>query len=133
MIVVAPYSDLSKIDLSTESRTPPEVVFGPEPPHDWCYHYEKADLARQRGDWDEVVSLGNNALDQGFVPSDAIEWMPFLQADAQAADTERLTQIHRQIKNADPYIAGQVCQIVAGMPGLSLEVAEILQARYCLG
>jgi hypothetical protein len=133
MIVVAPYSDLSKIDVSAAPRTPPEVVFGPEPPHDWCYHYEKADLARQRGDWEEVVRLGNNALDQGFIPADDIEWMPFLQAYARAGDMQRLTQIHRQIKNANPYIARQVCQLVAGIPGLNVEVTEILQARYCLG
>jgi hypothetical protein len=59
---------------------PPSALFGPEPVHDWCYYYEKADLARQRGEWDEVVRLYREARGLGLEPADAIEWLPFYQA-----------------------------------------------------
>ena len=41
---------------------PPASLFDPEPEHDWCYYFEKAELARQRGDWQEVTRLGDQAL-----------------------------------------------------------------------
>jgi hypothetical protein len=131
VIVVAPHSDLTKVDLNSAPHTPPQIVFGSEPPHGWCYYYEKADLARQRGDWDEVFKLGNEVLEKGFVPVDDIEWMPFLQAYARAGDLERLDRIHKIIKNANPYVTRQICQIVAGMPGLTAPVIKTLEARYC--
>lgn len=112
-------------------HAPPTVVFGPEPPHDWCYYYEKADLARQRGDWDEVLKLGSEASTKGFAPKDSIEWMPFLQAYAQTADIERLTEL-ATIVTSDPYIAQQACQIASSVPNLSTQVTETFSALYCL-
>ncbi len=45
------------------------TLFGPEPTHDWCYFYSKADLARQVGNWNEVVNLENQALELFGLPS----------------------------------------------------------------
>lgn len=131
IIVTAPYSDLSKINLDSEPHIPPRVVFGPEPEHDWCYHYEKADLARQRGDWDEVLRLGNAVLEQGYAPTDAIEWMPFLQAYARSGDEERLEEVNSLMKNADPYILRQVCQNVSSIAELSDSTRELIDSLYC--
>ena len=60
----------------------PAYSFGPELPQGWCYYYQKADLARQEGDWDEIARLGNDAQKLDLHPNDQIEWMPFLQAYA---------------------------------------------------
>ena len=30
---------------------PPAWLFGEEPPHSWCYYFERASLAAQHGDW----------------------------------------------------------------------------------
>jgi hypothetical protein len=131
IIVVAPSSDLTNIELSSEEETPPQVVFGPEPAHEWCYHYEKADLARQRGDWDEVLRLGDEVLAQGYVPTDAIEWMPFLQAYARAGDEERLENVNRLMKNADPYIRRQACEKLGALTSLPDSSRELINALYC--
>ncbi len=40
------------------SAKPPEQIFGPEPEPGWCYYFEKAELARQMGDWQEVCQAG---------------------------------------------------------------------------
>jgi len=114
-----------------EPHTPPAVVFGTEPPHGWCYYYEKADLARQRGDWDQVWNLGDQALDKGFAPQDAIEWVPFLQAYAMAGDVDRLTEMASVIA-LEPYISLQVCRRIGSMQGLSDSVMEVLDSLYCL-
>ena len=54
-------SDIKLIDPSpVKAATPPSVI-GEEPQHGWCYYFEKAELARQVGDWEKVVSFGNEA------------------------------------------------------------------------
>jgi hypothetical protein len=60
---------LSKLDLIIPSgytpARPPQEIFGVEPEHDWCYYFERAELARQVGDWGLVASLGDQAQDLG--------------------------------------------------------------------
>jgi hypothetical protein len=129
--VIGPYSEIERVIVNETSHVPPIVVFGTEPPHDWCYYYEKADLARQRGNWEEVLELGNEAFEQGLAPQDNIEWMPFLQAYALAANVERLTDLVPTI-TSDPYIAQQACKIVGSMSDLSIQVIETLNSLFCL-
>jgi hypothetical protein len=74
-----PLSDPALIIPDAKAPDLPATLFGKEPPHDWCYYYEKAELARQIGEWDRVVTLGNEARAQGFVPGDALEWLPFIE------------------------------------------------------
>ncbi len=129
--VIGAYSEMEHVLADETSHAPPTAVFGPEPPRGWCYYYEKADLARQRGDWGEVISLGKQAFDKGLTPQDAIEWMPFLQAHAQAGDVDRLTEL-APVVTADPYVSLQACQIIGTMQGLSRLVNEAISSLYCL-
>lgn len=78
-----PLSDLSRILLEPQ-RTPPEKLYGQEPEHNWCYYFEKADLARQFGNWDEVVRLADTAFTLGDYPNDPAERMPFIEGYAHA-------------------------------------------------
>lgn len=128
--VIGTYSEMEHVLADETSHTPPAIVFGPEPPHNWCYFYEKADLARQRGNWDEVISLATEAFDKGLAPGDAIEWMPFLQAYASVGDVNRLTELAPVI-NVDPYVSMQACQIL-GLQDLSDPVIKVVDSRYCL-
>jgi hypothetical protein len=56
---------LSRLDLIQPDpplpARPPASVFANEPPVDWCYYFEKAELARQIGDWDQVAKLADQA------------------------------------------------------------------------
>jgi hypothetical protein len=128
--VIGPYSEIEHVLVDEAPHTPPTVVFGPEPTHDWCYYYEKADLARQRGNWDEVLRLGDEAFAKGYAPGDNIEWIPFLQANAVAGDVDRLTAMASVII-VEPYIAQQVCQQIGFMQGLSAAVMEVADSLYC--
>jgi hypothetical protein len=59
------------------------VPFQPEPKHDWCYFYSKADLARQFGNWQEVIELGEEAFSKfGYAIDFDYELFPFIQAYA---------------------------------------------------
>jgi len=128
--VIGPYSEIEHVLINEIHHPPPTVVFGPEPQHDWCYYYEKADFERQRGDWESVVSLGNEAQERGFAPADPIEWMPFLQAYASAGDVDRLTELAPAV-TADPYIATQACQILKTLQPLD-SIMEVIDSLYCL-
>lgn len=59
---------------------PAQRIFGPEPAPDWCYYYQKADLARQLGDWETVLSLKQQADAAGFEPLVVAELFPFIEA-----------------------------------------------------
>jgi|YNPNPStandDraft_1061719.scaffolds.fasta_scaffold00964_8 hypothetical protein len=66
--------------LADNVHQPPSVLFGSEPPHDWCYYFEKADLARQLGDWREVIRLWDEAGNAGYAPPNGVELLPFVEA-----------------------------------------------------
>ena len=90
---------LSHIDhvLGGGSNPParPPAELGQEPPHDWCYYFEKADLAYQMGDWQQIVSLGDQAAKSGLKPAEMSEYNPFIEGYARQGlwdEAGKLTQ-----------------------------------------
>lgn len=129
---VGEYSEIEYVLTEETPRTPPSLVFGPEPDHGWCYYYQKADLARQRGEWEKVLEIGEQAFGQGFEPRDLIEWMPFLQAHAIRGDVDRLSELAHLIRS-QPFIAEQACRILTSTEGLSEPVIGKVDSLYCMG
>jgi hypothetical protein len=81
--VAQPLSNLDRIVTNPSSQArPPADIFGPEPEHCWCYYFEKADLARQMGNWQEVAQLGDEANRSGLKPGDLTELLLFVEAYA---------------------------------------------------
>jgi hypothetical protein len=114
MSEAAAKSKVENIDPSGTSHLPPEYLFGPEPEHDWCYYFQKADLARQIGDWGQVAQLYDEAKKLELTPNDQIELIPFVQAFAYLGDEQKVKQISTII-NADDWYKLQACQILGGM------------------
>lgn len=54
----------------------------------WCYFYQKADLARQMGDWGQVMTLWSEAQSQGYRPGNGFEYIPFIEAQAHVGKWE---------------------------------------------
>jgi len=77
-------------------------IFKVEPVHDWCYFYEKADLARQLGYWDEIVHLGDQILSSNERPSDLSEYFPFIEGYANNSNLDSAVKISRLILNSSP-------------------------------
>ena len=67
---------------------PAQPYFGSEPPHDWCYYFEKADLALQTGDWAQVSRLGDQALslDMNLYEVNAPELLPYIEGYAHTGN-----------------------------------------------
>ena len=67
------------IRSSTFTAALPTSIFGTEPQHNWCYYYQKADLARQHEDWKQIAELGDEARANGLTPTDIDEWLLFVE------------------------------------------------------
>ena len=130
IMVAGPYSEVEHINLNNSFKTPPAFLFGPEPPHGWCFYYEKAAFERQRGDWQAVLAIGAEAFGQGLAPGDLIEWMPFLQAYAYAGDSQRLIEL-APIITADPFVAGQVCSWLVNSDAIDAGIKSMATQQYC--
>ncbi|MCJ7434688.1 MAG: hypothetical protein MUO77_14475 [Anaerolineales bacterium] len=107
-----PLSDPSRI-ITTDKGMPvmPEDLFGKEPSRTWCYFYEKAELARQAGDWEQVAKLGDKAINQGYAPRDPYEWLPFIEAYALTDDLDKAEKYTRQAFHADAKPGTGLCQL----------------------
>jgi hypothetical protein len=76
---IGSYSHLDRIIPTGTAPTPPSSIFGLEPTHDWCYFYQKASLARQTGNWQEIGKLYDQALKLKLEANDKAEVIPFFE------------------------------------------------------
>ncbi len=132
--LLAPYSDRGAILMNGEAPTPSVDIFGEEPIHEWCYYYQKADLARQRGDWEEVAKLGDEAQKLGMLPVDPIEWLPFLQAYALLGDQKQVKILSTRI-NVENFYQGQACRYLIEQPpggyALMPDMQAFVEKLFC--
>ncbi|HEX9018075.1 MAG TPA: hypothetical protein VF806_02750 [Anaerolineaceae bacterium] len=89
------------IQDSQHPATPPADIFGNEPKHRWCYFFEKAELARQKGDWKTIASLSKQSIGIGYRPEDASEYLPFIEAFNHLVLFEDSLQLTEEAYRAD--------------------------------
>jgi len=94
-----------------QGYTPPEHIYGAEPAHNWCYYYEKAELARQSQDWKAVVALGDEAFKLDDYPNDPAERFPFIEAYAHTGDWDRALALSRETAAITPLISDPLCRL----------------------
>ncbi len=88
-----PLSNPSLIQPDAPQPSLDKTIFGAEPAHDWCYFYEKAELARQISNWDEVIKLYKQAQKNGFNASMPVENLPFIEAFALTGETNQAQKL----------------------------------------
>jgi hypothetical protein len=71
----------------------PVEIFGVEPPHSWCYYYQKADLARQYGRWQDVIQINREAEKAGFQPNNGVEYAPLIESLTRTGDWEEAASV----------------------------------------
>ena len=106
-----PLSDVSRIVVDATPAVPPHPPFIAEPAHGWCYIYEKAELARQAGDWARILELFADAGDAGLAPLDPFERLPFIEAEARAGDASVAAQITLQALGEEPRLQRGLCAL----------------------
>lgn len=94
------------------------ALFGGEPfgaavETSWCYHFQKADLARQSGDWLEVARIGDIAYSLDDSPNHASEHAPFIQGYAFTGQWERAAGLTLEAVRANRRLEPMLCAMWA--------------------
>ncbi len=106
-----PISNLSLIDTSPVSPAVPAPQYFPEPEHTWCYYYQKVDLARQVGDWDEAARLGNEALSKGLTPNTPTELPVLIDAFGHVEDWDQAIKFTENAYATNPSLRPALCDL----------------------
>lgn len=101
-------TNLNLIQINTQ-KSPLEYLFGIAPKKSWCYYFEKADLARQYSNYSEVVSLGDEAIKNGYSPRSASEWLPFLEGYAWEGQWDKADFLIKEIVSAEGNFKQGLC------------------------
>jgi len=131
-------SNLDVILPDAAPKTPPAHLFGNEPAHTWCYYFEKADLARQVGDYAQAYSLISEANQAGFYPVDLTEWYPFIDGAVHTGHLEEAAELSSRIIVNEGVVQDGVCNtwtnyantLPAGSPELQ-QVEEQINKMEC--
>jgi hypothetical protein len=118
----------SNLILSERTSRMPGIYF-PEPAYGWCYYFERADLARQQADWEEVVRLGDIAFDLSDHPNDPVERFVFIEGYAHVGDWARAQELSvESYRVSKEYVAPMLCSLWARIGRTTQSNAEQMLA-----
>ncbi len=83
-------SDISLIQQTNTTPTLPETIYGKQGNKGWCYYFEKADLARQYGQWDKIAQLWQQAQSAGEQADNGFEYIPFIEGFGHLENWEQV-------------------------------------------
>ena len=122
-------SEASYILPEGQPALPPQL-YDPEPEHGWCYYFQKADLARQQGDWEQVAALAEQAFALGEYPNDPAERFPFIEGYAHVGEWELALEQSALAQQVSPFVEPVLCDLwqrIAESTADSAEKALALQ------
>lgn len=109
---IIPLSNLNRIE--TDPATPAELparYFGTVSTNTWCYYFQKAELANQRGDWKESARLYALTIEKELKPDTAADYLPFIRAILKAGNPAAALEISISLKDLDTFTKSSLCQI----------------------
>jgi hypothetical protein len=109
LVDAIPLSDLSNIIVYTDRIA--KLPFLSEPEHTWCYYFAKAELARQQGNWNQVINLMDEARSLGYAPEDLFEWLTYIEAQAFTENVELAEELSNDIFKQDNGIRRGLCEV----------------------
>lgn len=110
-----PAIPLSNVDLiitdPPSSQTLTTDMIAPEPDQNiWCYYFQRADLARQMGHWQEIVELADIAFSLDDSPNAAAERLPFIEGYARTGNWERALTLSLEAHQINRMLDRLICQ-----------------------
>ena len=101
-------TDLTRIDTAAVLK-PDKAIFGTLS-NNWCGFYQQASLLRQKENWDDLRTLTESVLSEGYTPSDSrsnspFEWWPFIEALARTGETEHARTLAEEAVRTDAAFA----------------------------
>ncbi|MCC7191107.1 MAG: hypothetical protein IT312_20415 [Anaerolineales bacterium] len=114
--------------ILNESTAQMPEPYDPEPPHGWCYYFEKADLARQFKQWEEVVALADKAFESNPRPGDPAEYFVFIEGYAHAGEWARAVELSKQSFGESEWMRAPLCQLWERVQAETVEGPERSEA-----
>jgi hypothetical protein len=102
-------SNLTRIVANTEISAPDTNLFGTGDRNNWCFYYETGDLARQLKDWQQAVSLYEEAVNRGYNPMHGAELIPFIEAYAHIGKADVAAKLTELAKNQNENMENYIC------------------------
>jgi hypothetical protein len=133
-------SDIERILSTSPNGTaqPPEDIFGIQPAPDWCYYFEKAELARQNGDWQQVRKLGEQAfaLEKRLYPVNAPEFLPYIEAHLRLGEASEAYDLSLRAFHLSPRLNRSLCDtwdraVAQGLPDPEAQEYYAQLAEIC--
>ncbi len=109
-------------------------MYGNEPAHNWCYYFERADLARQMGDWESVADLGDIGFKLDDYPNDPLERFVFIEGYAHVGEWDKALEVAQVSFKVTKKIVGPLLcrlwdRIEREVPDSQEKDAAILEAK----
>ena len=114
---IGEYSRVDRILPTGSSPTPPASIFGEEPERGWCYMYQRASLARQTGDWEEIARLYDESVEQGLETDDKAEIIPFFEALVNVGRIEDARSLYNEQIKGNVKMRVPLCMFLEEDPG----------------
>ncbi len=125
-----PFSNLDQI-ITTENAELPPPFKNDSDLGSWCYYFERADLARQSGDWIQVAQLGDLAFETGFPDSAAKhvpEYVVFIEGYTHTNQWNRATELSMEAYKIDPLMKNMLCSAWERIDANTLNSLDKLEA-----
>ena len=114
---VGEFSHVDRIIPSGTAPIPPFSIFGAEPEHGWCYYYQRASLARQSGDWEEVGRLYDQTLELDLDTDDKSEIIPFFEGLVNLGRYEDAKTLYNKQIKGQKEMRFSLCSFLSENPG----------------
>lgn len=126
----AQVSNLSRIKDQHETYPTLYRAIVPENPASWCFHYQRADLARQMGDWEQVVFFWELAERGGYAPGHGFEYIPFIQGYAHLGNWNQALTLTKQSHRVSANMKTILCPV---WEGLNTEIPQSAEGDSAIG
>jgi hypothetical protein len=85
------------IDKNSNNLSLNKDIVGPEPLHEWCYYFEKTELALQQNDFVLILENYNIVQNQNLKPHYGYEWFPFIEGLARGGDWQAAFELSEKV------------------------------------
>ncbi|QYK51166.1 MAG: hypothetical protein KF701_01420 [Anaerolineales bacterium] len=123
--------ELSNLGMIQQSSAPTAAEFpywDMQPRETWCFYFQKADLARQFGDWAEVAALGERAFALDDYPNHPAERTPFIEGYAMLGNTQRALELTQTSYTVTKLMQPMLCDLWARLGANGVDAASVESA-----
>lgn len=103
------FANLQRIQAGTDQPADLQA-FGSSHPLNWCFFYQKARLAEQSQNWEEMLALWRQAGEQGFSPRNPVEIPPFIRAAAFTRQWELALSLTERANQPKEKMSAYLCR-----------------------